>query len=130
MKKYIIIGILFSSFVSGIFLRVYGEKNERKEHQKKERRFSLEEIKACQKDSDCVKVNEGCCSCAMGGRELAVHKNYRQYWENKLKDECRIKRFCLAVYRCTFAKAVCDFGACAIQRGQNGQGKGKKKGKF
>lgn len=123
MKKYFAIAVIFGSFVFGLFWSVYAEK---KEYQEKERRFSLEEIKACQKNSDCVKVNEGCCSCAMGGRELAIHKNYRRYWENKLKNKCQEKRFCLAVYRCTFAKAVCDSGSCAIQREQSGNRKKRK----
>ena len=28
----------------------------------------------CDSDSDCVFVNNGCCDCANGGRELAVNK--------------------------------------------------------
>jgi hypothetical protein len=123
MKKHIVILILLSFLIAGISLCVNGEK---KENPKKEKSSSLAEIQACKKSQDCVKVREGCCSCSMGGKELAIHKNHREYWSKELQLKCREKRICLAVFRCTLGKACCDAGTCRIQGGQTGEGKNKK----
>jgi hypothetical protein len=44
---------------------------------------------SCNQDSDCIKVEGGCCGCNWGGKATAINKNFEQEWEDKLLDECR-----------------------------------------
>lgn len=68
----------------------------------------------CQSDADCVKASPGCCSCAMGGKEVAVAAACVDTLE-----ECPLppdQVACPAVYLCTDAQAVCVQGACVLQQ--------------
>lgn len=67
----------------------------------------------CAVDSDCVKTSPGCCSCNMGGNEVAIAKACIDQLE-----PCPIppeEVLCPAVYKCTDAKAVCSQGQCVLQ---------------
>jgi hypothetical protein len=67
----------------------------------------------CESDADCVKASPGCCSCNMGGAEVAVAA--------ACLDELEPCPFppgevvCPAVYLCTDAQAVCVQGECVLQ---------------
>lgn len=49
---------------------------------------SLEEMKKCDKDEDCVLVSDGCCSCGF----KSINKKYKDLWNTKLY--CR-RRLCI-----------------------------------
>jgi hypothetical protein len=68
---------------------------------------------ACDSDDDCVKASPGCCSCNMGGTEVAIAKACIDQLE-----KCPLppdEVVCPAVYKCTDAQAVCVQGACVLQ---------------
>lgn len=67
----------------------------------------------CQSDADCVKASPGCCSCAMGGKEVAVAAACVDMLEKCPLPPDQVA--CPAVYLCTDAKAVCVQGTCALQ---------------
>lgn len=45
-------------------------------------------IYSCEKDSDCVPVDNNCCSCNSGGKATFINQKYVSYWENQKKNEC------------------------------------------
>lgn len=68
---------------------------------------------ACDSDDDCIKASPGCCSCNMGGSEVAIAKACIDQLE-----KCPLPPedvLCPAVYLCTDAQAVCVQGACVLQ---------------
>ena len=46
------------------------------------------QIYNCKKDSDCISIKAGCCSCTAGGKNTAINKNYKNYWNDKLSNAC------------------------------------------
>ncbi|PCC67385.1 Antistasin family protein [Nannocystis exedens] len=67
----------------------------------------------CQSDADCVKASPGCCSCNMGGTEVAVAAACVDQLEPCPLPPDQV--LCPAVYLCTDAQAVCVQGQCALQ---------------
>lgn len=67
----------------------------------------------CLSDGDCVKASPGCCSCAMGGKEVAVAAACVDMLEKCPLPPDQVA--CPAVYLCTDAKAACVQGACVLQ---------------
>lgn len=68
---------------------------------------------ACDSDDDCIKASPGCCSCSMGGSEVAIATACIDQLE-----KCPLppdEVVCPAVYLCTDAQAVCVQGACVLQ---------------
>ncbi len=76
-------------------------------------------LKACSQDSDCVKVNEGCCSCNNGGSEIAINKNFTQYWSAKLSRDCSSNNLCPQVYMCIQSTPKCVNNECTLQVPKN-----------
>ncbi len=54
--------------------------------------------RVCQEDRECVQVAESCCSCAMGGTDIAIHSSCRQAWLEKLGNCADV--VCTAVFTC------------------------------
>ncbi len=75
-----------------------------------------EELTYCEKDKDCIKVNDGCCSCNMGGKNRTVNLEYSDFWNNKMAEECE-GTGCWAVisndWTC-FAKPKCVNNKCIL----------------
>ena len=49
-----------------------------------------EELTYCEKDDDCISVEDGCCGC--GGTatiKKAINKGYYDYWKEKRTEECK-----------------------------------------
>jgi hypothetical protein len=67
----------------------------------------------CQADADCVKASPGCCSCNMGGAEVAVAAACLDQLEPCPLPPDQVA--CPAVYLCTDALAVCVQGQCVLQ---------------
>jgi len=66
----------------------------------------------CKADVDCVKASPGCCSCNMGGSEVAIATACLDQLE-----ECPFppgEVVCPAVYLCTDAQAACVQGQCVL----------------
>ena len=62
--------------------------------------------RACEKDDDCVYVNNGCCDCANGGEDLAI---------NKTKLEEFTKLFSCENVACTMIGAVPPCGTGTLK---------------
>lgn len=61
-----------------------------------EKPVKLDEVYICKEDSECILVQDGPCSCNMGGRNTAINKKYFDYWQEKISKEEK-DTFCLAV---------------------------------
>lgn len=71
----------------------------------------IEEFQACRKDEDCILVAADCCGCAMGGRDVAIHRTCQQAWEDKLGD-CQ-QATCSARFNCVpGAGTRCEANRC------------------
>jgi len=44
--------------------------------------------KSCSEDSDCVRVNAGCCGCGAGGKVMAVHEDNADMWKEDIAKRC------------------------------------------
>lgn len=73
-------------------------------------------IYTCNEDADCVSVKDECCGCSAGGSSTAINKNYSDYWNNKISNECK-GTLCPAVmsdhWTC-FAKPKCVNNRCQL----------------
>jgi len=66
----------------------------------------------CKVDSDCIKQQVTCCSCNMGGEERCMTKQEAKEWQDKLAEECKEKRLCIALYNCKDTICKCSNGEC------------------
>ncbi len=78
----------------------------------------IEDIKFCEKNSDCIKVNAGCCGCTAGGNAITINRTYENYWNNKLEEDCK-KIDCVAVmsnhWTCSeFTEPKCVNNKCEL----------------
>ena len=69
------------------------------------------DLSKCKSDSDCIKVQTGCCSCNMGGAEKCVLNSMQTSYQDKLNN-CSKNQMCLAVYSCTIKSCSCVNGVC------------------
>ena len=75
--------------------------------------ISKEELKGCSQDSDCIKIQGGCCPCTAGGGNIAINKKYEEYWKNKLNTECvGTRNMCLAVMMACGGNVKCINNSC------------------
>lgn len=91
----IVVGVLL---VVGIFWFV-GEKD------------SVSPEVVCFEDSDCVKVQVGCCGCNMGGEERCVNRDFESVYLDILNN-CSEFAICAAVDRCEIKSCGCSKGVC------------------
>lgn len=108
MKKFLVLGV-FLFFVIGCT---------QQPGQPKIGPVMPDPIFACSADSDCIKVNAGCCGCNAGGKKIAINKNFEAEWEKQLSCETK-DVYCIQVisndpscYEQTTAK--CVQGQCKI----------------
>lgn len=75
-------------------------------------------IYICNKDADCVSVKDACCGCSSGGSSATINKNYLDYWNDKISNECK-GTLCPAVmsdhWTC-FAKPKCVNNKCQLSK--------------
>ncbi len=74
---------------------------------------NMTEIKECNRDSDCVKVQTGCCPCSMGGEEVCVPVSEQGKY-NELLRECDPRIFCIAMYACNIESCGCVNNKCSF----------------
>ena len=74
----------------------------------------LEARTSCNKDSDCVLVSEGCCSCRQSGSSIAINKSQEDRYNSQLKKIClrNRDRNCTLGYRCNEFEAKCRNRRC------------------
>lgn len=66
----------------------------------------------CFSDADCVKVQEDCCPCSSGGKDLCVSKENSYSYINNL-NKCDMKEvICAQVYNCKINSCSCINGRC------------------
>ena len=73
---------------------------------------------ACVKDSECVAVDEGCCSCGEGGAKTAINEEYEQAWTQWVKGDACKNTGCtteLSGSRTCWAPAVCVNAKCTLR---------------
>ncbi len=79
---------------------------------------SMEELYYCKNDDDCIIVNEGCCSCRESGMQIAINKDYRHYWDEKLGLECvSVDASCahaVSVHISCFSDSKCVNNKCKL----------------
>jgi hypothetical protein len=71
-------------------------------------------VKLCEKDDECILVQDGCCGCSMGGKNTAINKIHKDWWDNKISSECR-EIVCIAVISndpTCFSEPRCVDGEC------------------
>ena len=46
----------------------------------------------CEEDSDCIRVQNGCCECVEGetGRATSINKEYEQRWSERISKDCGV----------------------------------------
>ena len=70
----------------------------------------------CEKNSDCISVQAGCCACNMMGSNIAINKKYFDFWENKLSEDCK-EISCLQAFSdhiSCFSEPRCVDGFCKL----------------
>lgn len=79
---------------------------------------SLEAMGSCSVDSDCVLVQEGCCSCSGGGENIAINDFFSDFYFENYLSNC-VDVMCPAVFRlgCESEVADCVDGACVVSSG-------------
>ncbi len=79
--------------------------------------FAEKKDNSCETDSDCVKVDAGCCGCNEGGEAIAIHKNEKDSWESQLQKNCT-DVFCTQVisnHPSCEKEAVCINDECVLE---------------
>jgi len=76
-----------------------------------------EELVACDRDDDCIAVENGCCGC--GGTDTtnkAINKKYYNYWLDKRTERCKTSGcyFLLGSHWTCSAKPKCVNGKCIL----------------
>lgn len=70
---------------------------------------------ACNKNEDCVLVEEGCCPCSSGGNEIAIHRSLVENHNTEREKECAPSGnniMCPTVYLCGQKRAECSNSQC------------------
>ncbi len=68
-------------------------------------------ISECEKDSDCIKVQTGCCQCSMGGEEKCIPVSELGKYTDLLKN-CDTRVICTAMYACNIESCTCINSKC------------------
>lgn len=98
-KKLLFMSLILACLVGGCISDVNNiEKQETKEVIEQQKDFEdvideeqtqIDETKYCEKDEDCITVQDGCCACGEEGKNTAINKNFKNYWEIKLSIDCK-----------------------------------------
>ena len=67
--------------------------------------------KECKVESDCAKVQIGCCPCSMGGEEKCVPASQAGTYTAEV-EKCPKDLFCPAVDNCKIENCACKNGKC------------------
>jgi hypothetical protein len=71
--------------------------------------------RACQADSDCTWVQNGCCDCANGGADIAVHRDRARDFARRFDCEGAVCTTRGREPACGSGTAVCAEGLCAYR---------------
>lgn len=73
---------------------------------------------SCSKDSDCMMLSAGCCSCSHGGKNVAILRSSQQEYMQKNHKDCATT-MCAAVISndpsCKKSQAVCRNHECMLE---------------
>ncbi|MFQ6010008.1 MAG: hypothetical protein ACE5J7_02715 [Candidatus Aenigmatarchaeota archaeon] len=71
---------------------------------------------SCVSDSDCVKVDAGCCGCTAGGKATAINKNFVEQWDANLTGSCKdiVCAMVMSDDPSCFAEPKCVQGECKL----------------
>ncbi|HLC53416.1 MAG TPA: hypothetical protein VJK03_02635 [Candidatus Nanoarchaeia archaeon] len=104
MQKRVIVACIVAAGVIALLIFL----NAREEAEVKNNKTAV--LHPCLADNDCVRVQTGCCSCSMGGKEICVSSSEKPEYEEKVRECGRV--FCTAVYACTTEACRCVEGTC------------------
>jgi hypothetical protein len=76
--------------------------------------LTMETLKYCSADSDCVQTKASCCGCSEGGEDTCVNGDYLVRWENSMYEKCK-GTFCAQVYNCPDASCQCINNTCIFK---------------
>ena len=78
-------------------------------------------VNECKKDSDCIKMQTGCCPCNMGGKEICVSSSESKKYLDLLRN-CDKKIICTAMYACSIKSCICVNNKCQSINNPNDNG--------
>jgi len=75
------------------------------------------QMRACRTDRQCVLVDSIPCSCSSGGRQLAINREYLEFWRGVfgLWGTQKPIVVCALIYNCTAQQALCMAGQCVAR---------------
>ena len=77
----------------------------------------VEEYQTCNDDSECIRVDNGCCDCANGGATVAINRKHEG--DFRAHFDCRRVMCTQRAGECLFREPVCVKHRCALgQRAQ------------
>ncbi len=72
----------------------------------------LKKLQSCDADSDCVRVDNGCCDCANGGQSTAINRQYEKEFRDGF--DCRNVFCSQKVGNCLYLDPVCRNHRCEL----------------
>lgn len=66
-----------------------GKEDLKIDEEKQKEPFKDEDVYKCENDRECISISSGCCGCSAGGTATAINRDYYNYWNNKLSENCQ-----------------------------------------
>ena len=66
----------------------------------------------CIQDSDCIRVNNDCCSSENCGVESAINKNFKEEWDKLVYDKCKNIDDCFLICTRVLGETRCVENKC------------------
>lgn len=76
---------------------------------------TLDDYRQCERDDQCVWVNNGCCDCANGGQDIAVRADKKVSFRSHFQCENTPCTAVGAVPACGTGTVACERGLCAYR---------------
>ena len=76
-----------------------------------------QDVRSCISNSDCIKVDAGCCGCTEGGKATSINRKFAEQWNANLTENCREIACIQAISDdpSCFAEPVCRNSMCTLE---------------